>query len=104
MTPLQNDVTQRIIRRLLTNPGDYVWHTDYGAGLGSYVGEPYSPSLIEGTILNQLQLEPLVAETPAPNILFNQSMAEPFSTNSVTVQYQTTETSTAGTVLLTLGS
>lgn len=25
--------TQRIIRRLITNPLSYIWHTDYGAGI-----------------------------------------------------------------------
>ena len=24
---------QRVLRRLLTNPGDYIWHPEYGAGL-----------------------------------------------------------------------
>ena len=31
---------QRILRRLLTNPGDYIWHTEYGAGLAQFVGSP----------------------------------------------------------------
>ena len=26
---------QRVLRRLLTNPGDYIWELDYGAGLAS---------------------------------------------------------------------
>ncbi len=24
---------QRVLRRLMTNPGDYIWQLDYGAGL-----------------------------------------------------------------------
>ena len=27
---------QRVLRRLLTNPGDYIWHPDYGAGLAEF--------------------------------------------------------------------
>lgn len=30
---------QRILRRLLTNPGDMMFHPDYGAGLGQWVGK-----------------------------------------------------------------
>ena len=34
---------QRILRRLLTNPGEYLFHPGYGAGLGKKVGEPVKP-------------------------------------------------------------
>jgi phage baseplate assembly protein W len=85
---IQADVQQRVIRRLLTNPGDYVWHDDYGAGLGSFVGQPSSPSLIKSTILNQLLLEALVSMTPAPTVQTSQSLTGLFSATSVTVQYE----------------
>ena len=81
------DVQARIVRRLLTNPGDYIWHTDYGAGLGTYVGETYSSRFIEGRINNQLQLESLVETSPAPAIHINQSPSDS-STTSITIQYQ----------------
>ena len=32
---------QRVLRRLLTNPGDYIWHPTYGAGLARFVGHPF---------------------------------------------------------------
>lgn len=103
-SPIQANVHQRLVRRLLTNPGDYIWHTDYGAGLGGYVGQPYSPGNIESAILNQLQLEPLVAATPTPTVQIGQSAAGPFETTSVTVQYQVAGTSTENSVLLALGT
>jgi hypothetical protein len=31
---------QRVLRRLLTNPGSYIWHLEYGAGLPQHVGQP----------------------------------------------------------------
>ena len=34
VAPVEAEVEQRIIRRLLTNTGDYIWHISYGAGLG----------------------------------------------------------------------
>ena len=30
---------QRVLRRLLTNPGDYIWQLDYGAGLARFIEE-----------------------------------------------------------------
>jgi phage baseplate assembly protein W len=48
---------QRILRRLLTNPGDYLWHPDYGAGLKQFVGSTSSTAQIVGVIQAQLALE-----------------------------------------------
>jgi hypothetical protein len=104
VTIVQANVQQRVVRRLLTNPGDYIWHTNYGAGLGGYVGKPYSPGNIDGAILNQLQLEPLVAATPAPTVQINQSTTGPSATISVTVQYQVAGTSAENSVVLGLGT
>ena len=35
---------QRVLRRLLTNPGDYIWEPTYGAGLASKIGQPFDAS------------------------------------------------------------
>ena len=59
---------QRVIRRLLTNPGDYIWNLDYGGGLGTFVGSTASLADIEAVIRNQISLEPAVPSTPAPNV------------------------------------
>jgi hypothetical protein len=101
---VQAEVQQRLVRRLLTNPGEYVWHVDYGAGLGGYVGERYSPGLIEGAVLNGLQLEALVAGTPAPLVQTSLSVTGPFSTISVAVQYQVVGASTQDFIALNLGT
>ncbi len=102
--PISADIQARIIRRLLTNPGDYIWHTDYGAGLGRYVGEPYSPAIIEGAILIQLKLETLVATAPAPTIQIKQSGSGPTPGLAVTVQYQVAGTALAASAAFALGS
>jgi hypothetical protein len=59
---------QRVLRRLLTNPGDYIWQLGYGAGLGQFVGQPGAPALISGVTRTQMALETSVAATPAPSI------------------------------------
>lgn len=59
---------QRVLRRLMTNAGDYVWQTDYGAGLGQFVGATTNISSIQADIRSQLFREPAVANAPAPAI------------------------------------
>ena len=46
--------TQRILRRLLTNPGDYLWQPDYGAGLPSYIGRPLDQAALTALIKSQM--------------------------------------------------
>jgi phage baseplate assembly protein W len=57
---------QRVLRRLLTNPGDYIWHTDYGAGLAGFVGQPARAAQIRAVIRSQIFREPVVSATPEP--------------------------------------
>ncbi len=60
--------TQRVLRRLLTNPGDYIWHPSYGAGLARRIGETLDLRAIEAVIREQMALEAAVAADPAPVI------------------------------------
>jgi hypothetical protein len=60
--------TERVLRRLLTNPGDYIWQTSYGAGLGRFVGAPAAPARISATIQSALRAEASVARTPPPTV------------------------------------
>jgi len=59
---------QRVLRRLLTNAGDYIWQLNYGAGLGQFVGMPAAPASIAGITKAQLLLEAAVAVSPAPAV------------------------------------
>lgn len=63
---------QRVLRRLLTAINGYVWHTDYGAGIPSYIGQPLNESLfdkINSLIKSQISLEQSVAQNPPPVII-----------------------------------
>lgn len=57
---------QRVLRRLLTNPGDYIWQPEYGAGLARFVGRPAAASAIEAVVRSQIFREAAVARDPAP--------------------------------------
>jgi phage baseplate assembly protein W len=59
---------QRVLRRLLTNPGAYIWHLDYGAGLARFIGQPTNQSAIKAIIRSQIFQEAAVARLPEPTI------------------------------------
>lgn len=59
---------QRVLRRLLTNPGDYFWHLSYGAGLGQYVGAAGGQTLVGAVATAQMRLESRIARQPAPSV------------------------------------
>lgn len=75
---------QRILRRLLTNPDDYIFHPDYGAGLPQQVGQVTDIAKITALIRGQILLEDAVAKTPAPTII-----VKPIPSGiSVSIRYQ----------------
>jgi hypothetical protein len=90
---------QRVLRRLLTNPGDYIWHTDYGAGLAGYVGAPANETRITATIRGQIFQEAAVAQVPEPVIDVQVSPAGALSTIYVDIRY--TDSQSGQTQMLT---
>jgi len=85
---------QRILRRLLTNPGDYLWQPDYGAGLPTYIGQAVDVGKIVALIRSQIALEACVAALPLPVITVEQ-MATETSGFVVTIQYNDAPSGTA---------
>jgi hypothetical protein len=59
---------QRLLRRLLTSPGEYIWQPDYGAGLAAFIGQPVDPRRIAAIVRGQIFKEAAVARTPEPVI------------------------------------
>lgn len=76
LTPVDGTVKgqQRILRRLITNPGDgvnppdYIWHPTYGAGLPRKIGSNADIPAITALIRAQIALEDCVAQDPAPQV------------------------------------
>lgn len=58
-----DQVRERIIRRLLTNPLGYLWSASYGAGLRTQIGGTLDPDQIQGLVASQLALEAGVDQT-----------------------------------------
>lgn len=61
-------VQQRILRRLMTNPGAYLWDLTYGAGLPSKVGQKVNAAAIAAIVRQQIFSEGTVASVPPPQI------------------------------------
>jgi hypothetical protein len=61
---------QRILRRLLTNPGDYIWQPIYGAGLPAQIGQVIDEAAITSLITTQMYLEASVVQNPQPQVDF----------------------------------
>jgi hypothetical protein len=89
---------QRVLRRLLTNPGDYIWSLDYGAGLANFVGQPGAASAIGAAIRGQIFKETAVAQTPEPVI---QLQPDPVGNLYVHVRYADAQTGITQTLAFT---
>lgn len=61
---------QRILRRLPTNPGDYIWHKDYGGGILKWIGRPIQEPEMKTVIVTQMYLEQSVVQNPQPQVDF----------------------------------
>ena len=87
--------TARVLRRLLTNPGAYVWQPGYGAGLARFVGEPVDVDEIEAVIRGQMLLEAAVARSPEPVISVQ---LDPGGSLFVSIRYADASTGQAATL------
>lgn len=65
---------QRVLRRLLTNPGDYIWQLPYGAGIAGFVGSPTNIPRIAAVIKTQMYREAIVSRNPAPSVAVSGSL------------------------------
>lgn len=86
---------QRLLRRLITNRGDYIWQLPYGGGLAAMVGTTISAQQAAALIRKQIGLEAAVAPLPEPKVIIQSDQ----STNVfATVSYQDAQTGTLQTL------
>jgi phage baseplate assembly protein W len=86
---------QRVLRRLLTNPGDYIWHLKYGAGLPHFVGQTTNAAAIKSVIRSQIFMESAVARLPEPEVDVQNAQ-----NGSVYVYIRYVDSTTGGTQVL----
>jgi hypothetical protein len=94
---------QRVLRRLLTNPGDYIFQPEYGAGLPGFLGQPIDSQKIKAAIRAQMLLEDSVAKTPDPVISISQGASDN-TAFSVSIAYNDAVTNTPVTLSFTVGA
>ena len=74
-----DEVRQRLERRLFTAVNGYVWHQDYGAGLPQKIGSVLSVAQIKAVVAAQLALEASVAPNPPATLVVTASPNDPSS-------------------------
>jgi hypothetical protein len=86
---------QRILHRLLTNAGDYIWELTYGAGLPTFVGSPVNAPAIAAVVRQQILLEDTVAPSPEPHITVRSTQT---GIVTVTIKYTDADSGTTQTL------
>ena len=89
---------QRVLRRLLTTQGEYIWHLDYGASLPAFVGLPGATLAIRAAIRSQMSKEQAVSQTPAPVIDLT---PDPVGNLYVNIRYADAVSGVTGTIAFT---
>jgi hypothetical protein len=94
-----DEVRQRLERRLFTAVNGYVWHPNYGAGLPQKIGSVLSVSEIRSVVNSQLALEASVA--PFPPVILGVA-ASPNQPNLITISIQYFDNKANRTVSFTI--
>lgn len=79
---------QRVLRRLLTAPMDYIWDPEYGAGFPAQIGQVTQKDELEAIARSQMFLEDAVAQDPLPVVTSEGRNG----TVVIRIQYQDTDT------------
>ncbi|MDE1990795.1 MAG: phage tail protein [Betaproteobacteria bacterium] len=93
----QDEVTQRLLRRLLTNTGDYIWQLSFGAGLPQQVGKTTDLTAVQSAIRSQIFADAGVAKFPEPVVTLT---SQPNGTYIANITY--TDASTGQSVPLSV--
>jgi phage baseplate assembly protein W len=72
-----DEVRQRLERRLFTARQGYVWHPEYGAGLPQKIGSVLTLAQIRSIVVSQIALEASVATNPPVQIEVTASANQP---------------------------
>jgi hypothetical protein len=79
-----DEVRQRIQRRLFTAVEGYVWHPPYGAGLPQKIGSVLSQSQIQSIVSSQIAEEASVATNPPAQVSVDKQDG---GTVTISIQY-----------------
>lgn len=94
------ETQQRVLHRLLTSAGTYIWQLSYGAGLPALVGSVASRQQITAIIRAQMAYEASVASSPEPQIVLEGDVINEIS---ATITYTDDGTRQVQTLTLPIG-
>lgn len=80
---------QRVLRRVLTLPGNYIWQPTYGGGAPALIGQTINTKSIEATMLSQMLQEDAVSQNPPPSVVVTQPE---INAAQVNISYQDAQT------------
>ncbi|CAH2603223.1 conserved protein of unknown function [Rhodovastum atsumiense] len=83
---------QRVLRRLLTTPGEYIWQPEYGAGLPGQIGALTGDAALQAIVLTQMLQEDAVAQDPPPVVTVTRPSP---GIVAIGIQYQDAQTGEA---------
>lgn len=89
-----DEVRQRLERRLFTAQQGYVWHPEYGAGLPQKIGSVLSVAEIKSIVSSQLALEASVATNPPAQLTVTADPNDP-SNVQISIKYWDAESGQA---------
>jgi hypothetical protein len=88
---------QRVLRRIMTGQGDYIWVPQYGGSVPQRVGSTDTPQAIQAALLTQMLQEQAVSQLPPPDVA-----AQPFPGGvSIGIQYTDALTGDPATLAFT---
>jgi len=79
---------QRVLRRLLSNPADLLFHPEYGAGLPAKVGQTTKAADLHATVRRQMFHEAVVQQDPPPAV----TVQHGYLATTIAIQYTDAET------------
>ncbi len=85
---------QRVLRRILTLAGNYIWNLGYGGSAPELVGSLATPKQVEALMRAQMLKEASVAQSPPPVVKVS-TIA-----HGLTVSIQYTDSGTSDPILL----
>jgi hypothetical protein len=90
---------ERVLRRLLTAPGNYIWQLAYGAGLPGFIGTPAQSDRISAVAKAQMYRESVVLRNPAPVVSVD---VEPTGVVTLDIKYADATTQQTTTLSFSL--
>lgn len=96
-----DEVRQRLERRLFTAVQGYVWHPDYGAGLPQKIGSVLSVAEISSIVKSQIALEASVAPNPPARVTVS---TDPNNSGAMRIAIQYWDAKTGVSVSFTITS